>query len=65
VTRRCRPYLVVRVSSDNASERLSVRLLGKKGKTLKKATMSVQTNRSVKVTKLSKRVKTAKVALAG
>jgi hypothetical protein len=57
-------WLVVRVNSSNATERLSIKLVGKSGKTLKKATKTVKTNRSVKVMKLSSRVKTAKVSLA-
>jgi hypothetical protein len=57
-------WLVVRVNSSNATERLSIKLVGKSGKTLKKATKTVKTNRSVKVMKVSSRVKTAKVSLA-
>jgi hypothetical protein len=43
---------------------LAIKLVGKTGHTLKKTTKAVRTNRSVKVMKVSKRVKTAEVALA-
>jgi hypothetical protein len=57
-------WLVVRVDSSNSTERLAIKLVGKTGHTLKKTTKTVRTNCSVKVMKLSKRAKTAKVALA-
>jgi hypothetical protein len=43
---------------------LAIKLVGKTGHTLMKTTKAVRTNRSVKVMKVSKRVKTAEVALA-
>jgi hypothetical protein len=43
---------------------LAIKLVGKTGQTLMTTTKALRTNRSVKVMKVSKRVKTADVALA-
>ena len=57
-------YLMVKVVSDQASERLSIRLQGRSGKTLKTVTKRVATNATVRVMKVSKRVAAARVAIA-
>ena len=56
---------MVRVTSDKDSATLSVRLVAKKtGKVYKKVLTSIATNRTVKVMKLPKRARTARVALS-
>ena len=58
-------FLMVRVTSDKDSATLSVRLVAKKtGKVYKKVSKSIATNRTVKVMKLPKRARTARVALS-
>ncbi|MET0684759.1 MAG: hypothetical protein ABW060_05555 [Solirubrobacteraceae bacterium] len=58
-------FLMVRVTSDKDSATLSVRLVAKKtGKVYKKVSKSIATNSTVKVMKIPKRARTARVALS-
>jgi hypothetical protein len=58
-------FLMVRVTSDKDTATLSVRLVAKRsGKVYKKVSKSIATNRTVKVMKLPKRARTARVALS-
>jgi hypothetical protein len=58
-------YLMVKVSSPNKTAKLAIRLLGNRNKVLSRATRTVKTNKTVRVMKVSSKVKAAKLRLVG